>query len=101
MSTARLLWAGLLAASAVNVIGVQPAQAEPLTPLSPGEVQYLDQLRRVLSVSHDPAGFRGDGELLDAGRFACNRRAAGFVGSPVTYLSPAVVQLALIYLCPT
>ncbi len=88
-------------ASAISALGVQPARAEPLTPLSPGEVQYLDQLRRVLSVSHDPTSFRGDGELLDAGRFACNRRAAGFVGQPVTYLSPAVIQLAFIYLCPT
>jgi hypothetical protein len=87
-------------ALAVNVAGAQSAQAEPLTPLTPGELQYLDQARHVLSVSHDPAAFRSDGELLVNGHYACEKRASGFVGSVATFMSPALIQLAFIYLCP-
>lgn len=76
------------------------AAAEPLTPLSATEVTYLDQLRRVFTQYHDPAGFRSDGELLDLGRRVCQLQAQGFVGYEATLISPAIVQLATIYLCP-
>ncbi|WP_284235541.1 hypothetical protein [Mycobacterium antarcticum] len=89
-----------LAALAVNVACAQSAQAEPLTPLTPAELQYLDQARRVLSVSHDPLAFRSDGELLVDGRFACDKRATGMVGYEATLVAPALTQLAFIYLCP-
>jgi hypothetical protein len=100
LSSRKSLCVGALVALAVNVAGAQSAQAEPLTPLTPGELQYLDQARRVLTVSHDPAAFRSDGELLVNGRYACDKRATGFVGSAATFMSPTLVQLAFIYLCP-
>jgi hypothetical protein len=101
LSTPRWLLAGLLLAIAMNVAGAQPAQAEPLTPLTPAQLQYLQQVRAVLSVSHNDADFRSDGELLDDGQFACEMRAnKGFVGQEVTLVPSAVTQLAFIYLCP-
>jgi hypothetical protein len=100
MSSRKWLWVGPLVALAVNLAGAQSAQAEPLTPLTPGELQYLDQARRVFSVSHDPVAFRSDGELLVDARYACDIRAAGFVGYAGTYVPPALTQLAFIYLCP-
>jgi hypothetical protein len=81
--------------------GVQPAQAEPLTPLSPAELQYLEQLRRVFSVSGDPIAFRSDGELLDRGRYVCSVRDRGLVGQEATLQPPAITQLAFVYLCPS
>jgi hypothetical protein len=81
-------------------VGVQPAQADPLPPLSPAEIQYLDQLHRVFSLTHDPVAFRGDGELLTRGRFVCYQRDQGLVGEASTHNSPVITQLALIYLCP-
>lgn len=100
MRTRKWFWVGPLVALAVNVVGAQPARAEPLTPLTPAEVQYLEQTRRVLSVSHDPAAFRSDGELLAGGRYVCDRRAGGFVGAGANLLSPTITQVAFIYLCP-
>lgn len=93
----RLAW---LLAVGVTFAGAQPAQAEPLTPLSPTELQFLEQLHRVLTVSHDPIAFRSDGELLDRGRLVCQKRDNGLVGQPATLQSPAITQLAFIYLCP-
>lgn len=81
-------------------MGAQSAHAEPLTPLTPGENQYLDQLHRVFAAKHDPSAFRSDGELLVYGQFACAKRNAGQVGEGATFQSPAITQLALIYLCP-
>ncbi len=101
MITRKCLWIGPLTALAVALAGVHPAQAEPLTPLTPSELQYLDQARRVFSVSHDPVAFRGDGELLDNGWYICESRAKGLVGGAATYMSPVLTQLAFIYLCPS
>jgi hypothetical protein len=102
LSTLRWLSAGLLLAIAMSVAGAQPAQAEPLTPLTPAELQYLEQVRTVLTVSHNNASFRSDGELLGAGRFACQQRAThGMVGQEASLVTPAITQLAFIYLCPS
>jgi hypothetical protein len=95
LSTLKWLWTGLLVLIAVTIIGAPQALAEPLTP---GEVQYLAQIRRVFAANHDPVAFRSDGELLVDGRYACDRRANGYVGSDL--LTPAVTQLAFVYLCP-
>lgn len=90
----------LVAALAIGVVGAQPAHADPLTPLTPAEIAYLDHAHLVFAASHDPVAFRSDGELLDLGRFACDKRAAGFVGTEATFVTPALTQLAFIYLCP-
>ncbi|ASL17551.1 hypothetical protein [Mycobacterium intracellulare] len=95
----RLVQIGLLAVALV-VTGSPVAAAEPLTPLSPAEVQYLQQLRRVFTAHQDPTAFRSDGELLDQGRMVCHQRENGLVGAAATLVAPAVTQLAFIYLCP-
>jgi hypothetical protein len=100
LSTLRWPLAGLLLAIATNVAGAQPAQADPLIPLTPTELQYLQQVRTVLTASHNDTAFRSDGELLVDGRYACQQRASGFVGQEATLLPSAVTQLAFIYLCP-
>lgn len=99
MRTPKWFLAWLLAVG-VSFAGAPPAQAEPLTPLSPTELQYLEQLHRVYSVSHDPIAFRSDGELLNRGRYVCVQRDRGLVGQAGTLESPAITQLAFIYLCP-
>lgn len=91
---------GSLLALVVSLPGAPPAPAEPLTPLSPGELEYLGQLRQVFSEYRDPTEFRSDGELLQLGRDVCRRRDLGIVGAPATLVTPAISQLALIYLCP-
>ena len=96
----RSFWVGVGAALAIGAVCAAPVQAEPLTPPTPGEVQYLEQLRRVFAISPEPAEFRSDGELLSYGRFACASRANGFVGQAATFMTPAVSQLAFLYLCP-
>jgi hypothetical protein len=102
LSTLRWLSAGLLLAIAMSVAGAQPAQAEPLTPLTPAELQYLEQVRTVLTVSHNNLSFRSDGELLLDGRYACEKRAShGMVGQEASLVTPAITQLAFIYLCPS
>jgi hypothetical protein len=95
----RLL-VGALVALAGSMFGVSSAHAEPLTPLAPGEAQYLEQIRRVLSAVNDPVAFRSDGELLNQGQFVCFQASKNIVGSPVTLISPVVNQLAVVYLCP-
>lgn len=102
MSTLRWPLAGLTLAIAMSVIGARPAQAEPLTPLTPAELQYLERARAVLAVSHDNSSFRSDGELLVDGRFACRQRAThGMVGQEASLVPSAITQLAFIYLCPS
>jgi hypothetical protein len=87
-------------AIAMNLANAQPTQAEPLTPLQPNEIQYLDKLRKVLTASHDNATSRSNGELLDTGRAVCQKRSIGIIGQESTLVSPAITQLAFIYLCP-
>ena len=99
-SSRRLLLAAALVAIGTNVIPGALAQAEPLTPLTQAELQYLEQVRRVFSVSPDNAAARSDGELLDAGRRACGHRADGYLGYEATRVSPIIAQLAFVYLCP-
>lgn len=77
------------------------AMADPLTPLSPAENEYLVQVRRVFSQYRDPTEFRSDGELLYLGRFVCHQRQSGLVGYEATLVTPAIVQMALVYLCPS
>ena len=100
MSTARQLLAGSLLVVALMVAGAQSAHAAPLTPLTPAELSYLEQLHRVFAASHDPIAFRSDGELLDRGRRVCAYQDLRLVGQPATLETPAINQLALIYLCP-
>lgn len=101
MTIPKRLLVGPLLAIAMIMTGVQVAHAEPLTPLTPGELQYLEQLHRVLRASHNPIAFRSDGELLARGRKTCTLRDIGFVGEPATAETPAINQLAHIYLCPS
>lgn len=100
MGTLNLPWVPLIAALTINVIAAQTAHADPLTPPTPAEINYLNHARLVFAASHDPVAFRSDGELLSDGRYACDQRAAGFVGTESTYVTPALTQLAFIYLCP-
>jgi hypothetical protein len=90
-----------LVAIATSFIGAPSALAEPLTPLAPNEIAYLDQARKVFALSHDPVAFRGDGELLLAGQFVCDKQRTGSVGVEANLISPILNQLALIYLCPS
>lgn len=101
MSIPKWLLAVPLLTLGVSLTGAPHAQAEPLTPLSPAEIEYLGQLRHVFSAYRDPAEFRSDGELLNLGRFVCDQRDRGLVGYEATLVSPAIVQLALVQLCPT
>jgi hypothetical protein len=101
MTISKRLLIGPLLAIVVTMTGAPAAGAEPLTPLTPEELQYLEQLHRVLRVSHDPIAFRSDGELLRRGRKVCTLRDVGFVGEPATVETPAINQLARIYLCPS
>lgn len=100
MGNRTMLWGAAFAGCAAVVLGAAPAGAEPLTPLTANEVQYLEQLRKVFAASHDPTAFRGDGELLTDGHFVCANREAGLVGEGATFKTPAITQLAFIYLCP-
>ena len=99
MKSRKGLAAGALAAVCVAVTAPS-AVAEPLTPLTRGELQFLEHARQVLPAAHDPVAFRSDGELLRMGRFVCARSAEGFVGPAATLTSPVINQLAPIYLCP-
>ncbi|MEZ0054093.1 hypothetical protein ABIA30_005133 [Mycobacterium sp. MAA66] len=100
LSAPRWPSAGLVLTIAMNVAWAQPAQADPLTPLTPAEIQYLQQVRAVLTISHNDTAFRSDGELMVDGRYACQQRARGFVGQEATLVPSAITQLAFIYLCP-
>jgi hypothetical protein len=99
MRISTCLLASLLAIG-VSVAGAPSAQAEPLTPLTPAEIQYLEQLHRVFAVSHDPIAYRSDGDLLSRGRYVCHQRDNGLAGQAAVLQSPAIIQLAFIYLCP-
>lgn len=100
MITRKPLWAWPLVALAGAVACAQSAQAEPLTPLTSGETQFLDNVRQVLVASNDHTAFRSDGELLAYGHYACDKRAAGYVGVEATLVNPAITQVAFIFLCP-
>ena len=100
MRIPKYLLMGPLLALAVSLTGAPSAPAEPLAPLSAAEVEYLGQLRQVFSEYRDPAEFRSDGELLDLGRFVCQQRDRGLVGYGATLVTPAIVQGALVQLCP-
>ncbi|WP_406813488.1 hypothetical protein [Mycobacterium sp. M23085] len=91
---------GALMAVTVSVTLPPPAHAEPLKPLTPGEVQYLNHAHQVYAASRNPTALRSDGELLIDGRYACDKRAAGYVGVGATFVDPVLSQLAFIYLCP-
>ena len=87
--------------SSTWLAGTPVAHADPLIPLTPAEVGFLDHLHRVLPGSGDPTAFNSDGEQLDKGRYACYQRDVnGLVGFEATYVSSIVTQLAFIYLCP-
>lgn len=102
MSTFRRLLAGSIVAVAMTVASAQLAQGQPLTPLTPAELQYLEHVRTVLTASNNKVAFRSDGELLAAGRSVCELRSShGLVGEKATFQPSAVTQLAFIYLCPS
>jgi hypothetical protein len=100
VGTRKSLWIAPLVAVAIAAAYVQSAHAEPLTPLTPGETQFLDSVRQVLVASHDPVTFRSDGELLTYGHYACDKRASGYVGTEATLVDPAITQVAFVFLCP-
>lgn len=89
-----------LTALAVSVGASPLAYADPLTPLTPNEVEYLSQARQVFAVTQNEMEFRSDGELLVLGRYACDKRAQGFIGVNATTVDPVLNQLAFIHLCP-
>jgi len=96
----KVLVAALVLTPAVGVIGAQSAHADPLVPLTPNEITYLEQARKVMTATQSPTGFRGDGRLLVDGRYVCARRATDIVGYDGTFVDPILTQLAFIYLCP-
>ncbi len=99
--TLKTFMAGVLLAASGCLVVVPVAHSDPLIPPSPGELQYLDQARRLLPGSGDPVAVNSDGELLDLGRYSCFRRdSTGLIGYEATYVSPILTQLAFIYLCP-
>lgn len=100
MSLRISLFTSSLIFAASTIFGATSARPEPLDPLSPAEVQYLEHARRVFAASHDPVAFRSDGRLLADGRYACEYRDAGFVGTQSTAVPAVLTQLAFIYLCP-
>lgn len=102
MTVSRRLSAVVVGMGALILQGsaVPLSHADPLTPLTPNEIQYLDAARQVFAVSRDPASSRDDGQTLLDGRYACGERDNGLVGYPVTYVSPILTQLAFAYLCP-
>lgn len=100
MNHRKVLTAALLVTSTVGMIGARSAHADPLTPLTPNEITYLEQARKVLVATKDPMSFRGDGRLLTDGRYACARRPTDMVGESGTFVNPVLTQLAFIYLCP-
>ena len=103
MDNLTRLTIGALVAAAIGLVSSPLGHADhegPLTPLTPGETQYLDQLHKVFAAQHDPVAFRSDGELLTLWEFACDKAKTGQIGQGATFQTPAVTQLALIYLCP-
>lgn len=100
MTSRKKFTVGALMVVAVSATVPPPAHAEPLTPLTPGEVQYLNRAHQVYAASPNPMALRSDGELLIDGRYACDKRAAGYVGLGATFVDPVLSQLAFIYLCP-
>lgn len=101
MTTLKMLAAGLLLVGPALLVSATVAPADPLTPPTPAEMQFLDQARRLLPIAPDSmVAFNSDGELLDQGRQACFMRDHGRVGYEASMLPPIVTQLALVYLCP-
>ncbi|OBH11073.1 hypothetical protein [Mycobacterium sp. E1747] len=100
MNRRKAVAAALFVATAVELVGTQSAHADPLTPLTPNEVTYLEQARKIMTATHNPMGFHGDGRLLTDGRYACARRTTDIIGNSGTYVDPTLTQLAFIYLCP-
>jgi hypothetical protein len=91
----------LLMAGAGCLIGPPVALADPLIPPTPGEIQFVEQARRILPGTGDPIAFNSNGELLGRGRQACLKRDSyNAIGQDVTYVSPIITQLAFVYLCP-
>ncbi|WP_240431293.1 hypothetical protein [Mycobacterium kyogaense] len=95
----RLSLAGSLLVAGLVMMNAPTARAEPIAPLTPAEAEYLQQLHYVLRVTHDPIAFKGDGELLTRGRRVCEMNDLGLYGAPATLETPAINQLARIYLC--
>lgn len=101
LTTLKTLTATLLLVGPAMVTSAPAVLADPLTPPTPAEMQFLDQARRILPKAPDSmVAFTNDGELLDQGREACFLRDIGQVGYETSVLSPVITQLALIYLCP-
>lgn len=78
-----------------------PASAEPLVPPTPAEMLYLDHLHQIMPGSGDPAASHGDGWFLEKGRYACSKKAQGYVGATAILLSPIITQIAYADLCPS
>jgi hypothetical protein len=97
----KMVTAGWLLVGPALLVSAPVAPADPLTPPTPAEMQFLDQARRLLAIAPDSmVAFNSDGELLNQGRQACFMRDKGRVGYEATTLPPIITQLALVYLCP-
>lgn len=73
--TFKVLIAAVVLTGPVVFIGVPAAQADPL---SPAEVNYLNDVRHAIQISQDtPDQAKGDAELVSEGHIACHDRVSG------------------------
>lgn len=100
MTTFKMVIAGLLLAGLPGVGGLAGVSAAHAKPLSPGEIQFLEELHRAFSGSGDPSAFHSDGQLLAQGWYACHQLRVGLVGRGATYVPDIVTRLAFTHLCP-
>jgi hypothetical protein len=101
LSRFTFLAASIAVAGAAGLFAAPSTSADPLTPPTPAEVKYLNDLRRIFPGTRDSAEFRGDGELLELGWYVCRQRdSANVVGYGATGVSPLISQVAFIDLCP-
>ncbi|QLL08702.1 hypothetical protein [Mycobacterium vicinigordonae] len=96
----KVAMTAVIVATASWLAPMPAAPADPLVPLTPEEVRYLDHLHQLLPGHGDPAVSHGDGWLLEKGWYACSKKAQGFVGAPTVLLSPIITQVAYADLCP-
>jgi len=90
-AVALMMAAAPLSLFAIGLLQADAAQADPLTP---AEVQFLNDVH-----SNVPNTGETDAQLLSDGWYSCHNRAIGVSPTAMGVL-PAVAQWALIDLCP-